>query len=64
MSVKYYTQFLLHEGSARRTSEYHGVVEVSRAVASADLRMAASALARNLDCASKDIKVLQWSRLH
>jgi hypothetical protein len=64
MNVKYYTHFVLREGAPRSMSEYRGVVEVSRAVAGADFRMAASVLARNFDCASKDIQVLQWSRLH
>jgi hypothetical protein len=64
MSVKYYTHFMLREGAPRSMSEYRGVVEVSRAVANADFRAAASVLARNFECASKDIEVLQWSRLN
>jgi hypothetical protein len=29
-----------------------------------DMKEAASVLAKNFECESKDIKVLQWSRLH
>jgi hypothetical protein len=45
-------------------SEFRGVVEVNRVMPRGDLREAASVLAKNFECESKDIKVLQWSRLH
>ncbi|MGH8186947.1 MAG: hypothetical protein ACREUC_10315 [Steroidobacteraceae bacterium] len=64
MSIKYYTHFLLQERSPRGMSEFRGVVEVNRVLARNDLKEAASVLAKNFECESKDIKVLQWSRLH
>jgi hypothetical protein len=45
-------------------SEFRGVVEVNRVLARGDMKEAASVLAKNFECESKDIKVLQWSRLH
>jgi hypothetical protein len=64
MNIKYYTHFLLQERSPRGMSEFRGVVEVNRVLARGDLKEAASVLAKNFECESKDIKVLQWSRLH
>jgi hypothetical protein len=64
MSIKYYTHFLLQERSPKGMSEFRGVVEVSRVLSRGDLREAATVLAKNFECESKDIKVLQWSRLH
>lgn len=65
MSVKYYTHFLLQEGKQPKgMSEFRGVVEVSRVMRRGDLKEAAAVLARNFECESRDIKVLQWSRLH
>jgi hypothetical protein len=64
MSVKYYTHFLLQEHTPQGMSEFRGVVEVNRVMPRGDLREAASVLARNFECESKDIKVLQWCRLH
>lgn len=64
MSAKYYTHFLLQEQTPKGMSEFRGVVEVNRVMPRGDLREAASVLAKNFECESKDIKVLQWSRLH
>src|SRR5690606_36516515 len=64
MSIKYYTHFLLQERSPKGLSEFRGVVEVNRVLARGDLKEAASVLAKNFECETKDIKVLQWSRLH
>jgi hypothetical protein len=64
MSIKYYTHFLLQERAPKGMSEFRGVVEVSRILPRGDLKEAASVLAKNFECESKDIKVLQWSRLH
>jgi hypothetical protein len=63
MSIKYYAHFLLSERTPRSMSEYRGVVELNRALPYDDLRDAASVLAKKLECNSKDIKVLGWSRL-
>lgn len=64
MSIKYYTHFLLAERSPKGMSEFRGVVEVNRVLSRGDMKEAASVLAKNFECESKDIKVLQWSRLH
>lgn len=64
MSIKYYTHFLLQERSPKGMSEFRGVVEVNRQLMRGDLKEAASVLAKNFECEMKDIKVLQWSRLH
>jgi hypothetical protein len=64
MNIKYYTHFLLREQTPRGMSEFRGVVEVSRVLARNDMKEAATVLAKNFECESKDIKVLQWSRLH
>jgi len=63
MSIKYYAHFLLNERTRRSMSEYRGVVEVNCTPPCGDLRDAASVLAKNFECDSKDIKVLGWSRL-
>jgi hypothetical protein len=64
MSVKYYTHFLLDETTPRGMSEFRGVVEVNKVMKRGDLKEAAAVLAKNFECESRDIKVLQWSRLH
>jgi hypothetical protein len=64
MSIKYYTHFLLQESAPKGLSEFRGVVEVSRVLPRTDLKEAAAVLAKNFECDKKDIKVLQWSRLH
>lgn len=64
MSIKYYTHFLMQERAPKGLSEFRGVVEVSRVLNRGDLKEAASVLAKNFECETKDIKVLQWSRLH
>lgn len=72
MSVKYYTHFLMQEPKAqdiaqdlaKGLSEFRGVVEVNRGMRRGDFREAAVVLARNFECDVRDIKVLQWSRLH
>ena len=68
MSIKYYTHFLMHEAKpeeiAKGLSEFRGVVEVNRGMRRGDFREAAGVLARNFACDVRDIKVLQWSRLH
>jgi hypothetical protein len=64
MTIKYYTHFPLQERSPKGMSEFRGVVEVNRVLSRGDMKEAASVLAKNFECESKDIKVLQWSRLH
>ena len=64
MAIKYYTHFLLQERSPRFVNEFRGVVEVNQALPGSDTKQAASLLARKMDCESRDIRILQWSRLH
>lgn len=64
MSIKYYTHFLLQERTPKGLSEFRGVVEVNRVLVRGDMKEAATVLAKNFECESRDIKVLQWSRLH
>ena len=64
MSTKYYTHFLYEEPAPKGLSEFRGVVEVNKVLKRGDFREAAAVLARNFACDTKDIKVLQWSRLH
>jgi hypothetical protein len=63
VSIKYYTHFLLTAALSSGLSEFRGVVEVSRTCSRGDLKEARSMLAKSLECESKDIKVLRWSRL-
>jgi hypothetical protein len=63
MSIKYYTHFKLNQSEPGAMSEYRGVVELSSALSRSDAKAAAAVLARNLDCESGDVSVLQWSRL-
>ena len=68
MSIKYYTHFLMQERQAEAIaqglSEFRGVVEVNRGMRRGDFKEAAKVLARNFECDVRDIKILQWSRLH
>jgi hypothetical protein len=63
MSIKYYTHFRLKERAPGVLTEYRGVVELSRALLRSDSNAAAGVLARNFECESRDVSVLQWSRL-
>ena len=64
MSIKYYTHFVLRERMPRCTREFRGVVELDSAVSRGDSKQAVAVLARSFECKSKDITLLQWSRLH
>jgi hypothetical protein len=63
VSVKYYTHFLLTAPASSDLSEYRGVIELNRTCSRGDFKEAKSMLARNLECESKDIKLLHWARL-
>jgi hypothetical protein len=63
MTTKYYTHFLLRERIPRSTSEFRGVIELNRLLSPGNLTAAASVLAKNFECDSKDVKILQWSLL-
>jgi hypothetical protein len=66
MGIKYYAHFLLDEPEPRGMQEYRGVVELD------DLPRrgpggpgeAAMIIARNFGRQRREVKVLQWSRLH
>jgi hypothetical protein len=64
MSIKYYTHFVLNVPMPTGVNAFFGVVELNRAVSHGDSKQAAAVLAKNFDCASKDITILQWGRLH
>ena len=65
MSVKYYAHFLVDEPDTRVLQEYRGVVELdSTPTRGGEYREAALVIARNMGRKSRDVKVLQWARLH
>jgi hypothetical protein len=63
MSIKYYAHFLRKEPPPMPLSEFRGVIELNTALSRGDKKSAASVLARNFECESNDIRVLEWSRL-
>ncbi|HSQ68965.1 MAG TPA: hypothetical protein VLM41_02690 [Steroidobacteraceae bacterium] len=65
MAVKYYAHFLVEEPDPRGLQEYRGVVELDQQPRlGRDLREAVAIIARNFGRRSRDVKVLQWARLH
>jgi hypothetical protein len=65
MAVKYYAHFLVDEPDPRGLQEYRGVVELDQQPRlGRDLREAVAIIARNFGRRSRDVKVLQWARLH
>jgi hypothetical protein len=65
MSIKYYAHFLVDEPDPRGLQEYRGVVELDAQPRSGrGHREAAHIIARNMGRQSREVKVLQWSRLH
>jgi hypothetical protein len=65
MSIKYYAHFLVDETGPRGLQEYRGVVELDGTPRrDRELKEAAMIIARNFGRHSRDIKVLQWARLH
>jgi hypothetical protein len=63
MSAKYYTHFLLHEPTPSPTREFRGVVELNCPLLCSDSKQAVAVLARTFECKSRDLTLLQWSRL-
>ena len=65
MGIKYYTHFVLTGDSAEGSDqEFSGVVEVNHATESAyETKEIEALLARNFDLASKDVRLINWSRL-
>jgi hypothetical protein len=64
MTAKFYTQFVLDEGTDREPAQYCGVVEVENlhgALAQEELE---AMLADNFDVESNDVRVIHYARLH
>jgi hypothetical protein len=66
VSIKYYAHFLVDEPDPRGLQEYRGVVELDALPrrTGRELREAAHIIARNMGRQMRDVKVLQWARLH
>ncbi len=65
MSFKYYAHFLVEEADPSGLQEYRGVVELDgRPPPGKELREATRIIASNMGLATREVKVLQWSRLH
>jgi hypothetical protein len=66
MTIKYYAHFLVDEPDPRGLQEYRGVVELDGQPrrSGRELREAAYIIARNMGRQLRDVKVLQWARLH
>ena len=66
MSIKYYAHFLVEEPDPRGLQEYRGVVELDAQPrrGGRELREAAHIIARNMGRQLRDVKVLQWARVH
>jgi hypothetical protein len=66
MAIKYYAHFLVEEPDPRGLQEYRGVVELDALPrrTGRELREAAHIIARNMGRQLRDVKVLQWARLH
>jgi hypothetical protein len=66
VSIKYYAHFLVDEPDPRGLQEYRGVVELDGLPrrSGRELRDVALIIARNMGRQSRDVKVLQWARLH
>lgn len=68
MATKYYTHFVTGNSKAQAassTSEWSGVIELRRPLAStAGQRELRSLLAQSFDLETDDIKILHWARLH
>ena len=66
MAIKYYAHFLVDEPDPRGLQEYRGVVVLDGLPrrSGRELREAANIIARNMGRSQRDVKVLQWARLH
>lgn len=66
MAIKYYAHFLVDQPDPRGLQEYRGVVELdgSPRRTGREMREAANIIARNMGRPLRDVKVLQWARLH
>jgi hypothetical protein len=66
MAIKYYAHFLVDGPDPRGLQEYRGVVELDGLPrrSGRELREAANIIARNTGRPPREVKVLQWARLH
>ena len=66
MTIKYYAHFLVDVPDPRGLQEYRGVVELDGQPrrGSRELREVALIIARNMGRQLREVKVLQWARLH
>jgi hypothetical protein len=66
MAIKYYAHFLVEQPEPRGLQEYRGVVELDAQPqrTGREMREAAYIIARNMGRPPREVKVLQWSRLH
>ena len=65
MSIKYYAHFLVDEPGPRGLQEYRGIVELDGTPRrDRELKEAVMIIARNFGRQTRDVKVLQWARLH
>jgi hypothetical protein len=65
MSFKYYAHFLVDEPDPRGLQEYRGIVELDgQPRLGRELRDAALIIARNMGRRTREVKVLQWARVH
>jgi hypothetical protein len=66
VTIKYYAHFLVDEPDPRGLQEYRGVVELDGQPrrGSRELREVALIIARNMGRQLREVKVLQWARLH
>jgi len=66
MAIKYYAHFLVDQPEPRGLQEYRGVVELDAQPSRTgrELREAAHIIARNMGRPPREVKVLQWARLH
>ena len=65
MSIKYYAHFLVDEPDPRGLQEYRGIVELDGQPRNGrGLREASRIIARNMGRQAREVKVLQWARVH
>jgi hypothetical protein len=66
VAIKYYAHFLVDQPDLRGLQEYRGVVELDGQPRrdGRELREAAHIIARNFGRPLREVKVLQWARLH
>ncbi len=65
MSIKFYAHFLVDEPDPRGLQEYRGIVELDgQPRPGRGMREATRIIARNMGRPAREVKVLQWARVH